>query len=190
MPDPASDDEIAALRFERDQYAAAIRHIVHAIRWTAYHWSQAQPETLRRDDVIRALGEFAGQLRPLPEELRDDLWQRTVGAYYVRFENDGHPEDARAAADLAVQQVRPELDALRARLDRVAALHARLADPTDEITRERAAELLAAALDGPTACGRTRSVGGREYPPCTRRAGHRETYCRAADGGALFLARL
>ncbi|MFF9175938.1 hypothetical protein [Streptomyces sp. NPDC014793] len=37
-------------------------------------------------------------------------------------------------------------------------------------------------------CGRTESVTGEEYPPCARLAGHREAYCRSADGKAYFLA--
>jgi hypothetical protein len=41
--------------------------------------------------------------------------------------------------------------------------------------------------DGPL-CGRTESVDGQDYPPCTRQAGHPEAYCRSADGRAYFLA--
>lgn len=37
-------------------------------------------------------------------------------------------------------------------------------------------------------CGRTESVAGQTYPPCARPAGHREAYCRSADGTAYFLA--
>lgn len=36
-------------------------------------------------------------------------------------------------------------------------------------------------------CGRTEAVSGRVYPPCAREAGHREAFCRSADGD-LFLA--
>lgn len=41
--------------------------------------------------------------------------------------------------------------------------------------------------DGPL-CGRTESVDGHTYPPCTRAAGHEQAYCRSADGRAYFLA--
>ena len=41
--------------------------------------------------------------------------------------------------------------------------------------------------DGPL-CGRAESLSGETYPPCTREAGHREAYCRSADGNAYFLA--
>lgn len=96
---------------ERDQYASAIRHLIRRIKHTGYVWSQTLPETIRTDEVVKALGSFAPL--PLPEGLRDDLWQRIVGAYYVRFENDGHPEDAEAAADEAMSVVQPELERLR-----------------------------------------------------------------------------
>ncbi|MFF1298116.1 MULTISPECIES: hypothetical protein [unclassified Streptomyces] len=36
-------------------------------------------------------------------------------------------------------------------------------------------------------CGRTEAVSGRVYEPCVREAGHREAFCRSADGD-LFLA--
>lgn len=39
-------------------------------------------------------------------------------------------------------------------------------------------------------CGKTFGVSGDEYPPCARRPGHREAYCRSADGSAYFLAAL
>jgi hypothetical protein len=39
----------------------------------------------------------------------------------------------------------------------------------------------------PETCGRTWSVSGHEYPPCARPVGHREAYCRSADGRAHFL---
>lgn len=41
--------------------------------------------------------------------------------------------------------------------------------------------------DGPL-CGRTESVSGDRYPPCARPSGHREAYCRSADGQVYFLA--
>lgn len=110
-----SGDELAALRFERDQYAAAIRHLIATIRYTAHVWSTTLPETVRTASVVAALNCLLTPA-PLPDDLRDDLWQQIVGAYYVRFESDGHPEDARAAADLAMAIVGPELAALRARL--------------------------------------------------------------------------
>ncbi|MFG2276762.1 hypothetical protein ACGFNY_44265 [Streptomyces chartreusis] len=37
-------------------------------------------------------------------------------------------------------------------------------------------------------CGRTEAVSGETYRPCGRPAGHREAYCRSADGAAYFLA--
>lgn len=39
-----------------------------------------------------------------------DMVQRTLDAHYVRFENDGHPEDSEAAADEAMAIVQPELE--------------------------------------------------------------------------------
>lgn len=99
------------LRTERDQYAAAIRQLILQVKQTAYVWSQTMPETLRTADVTKALGGLCSPL-PLPEGLRDDLWQRIAGAYYLRFENDGHPEDSKAAADMAVSLVQSELDRL------------------------------------------------------------------------------
>jgi len=44
------------------------------------------------------------------------------------------------------------------------------------------------AAKQPEVCGRTRDIGGTEYPPCARRPKHREAYCRTADGNAYFLA--
>lgn len=43
-------------------------------------------------------------------------------------------------------------------------------------------------LDGEPLCGRTESVSGEVYRPCGRPAGHREAYCRSADGAQYFLA--
>ena len=37
-------------------------------------------------------------------------------------------------------------------------------------------------------CGKTRGVSGLYYRPCARPAGHKEAYCKSADGGHLFLA--
>ncbi|MFD5294741.1 hypothetical protein ACFWJU_05990 [Streptomyces mutabilis] len=37
-------------------------------------------------------------------------------------------------------------------------------------------------------CGKSRGVSGLYYRPCARAAGHKEAYCRSADGGHLFLA--
>jgi hypothetical protein len=118
-----TDDQLDALRFERDQYAAAIRHLLQTVRHTAYVWGQTLPETIRTADVVQALSGIASHA-PVRDDLRNDLWQRIVGAYYVRFENDGHPEDSKIAADEAMAIVQPELDALNARLDAVRALHA------------------------------------------------------------------
>jgi hypothetical protein len=39
---------------------------------------------------------------------------RIAGAYEARFENDGHPEDARHAADEAMEVVQPVIDELKA----------------------------------------------------------------------------
>lgn len=104
----AIDKHLAAVLHERDQYASAIRQLIVQIRQTAYVWSQTMPDTIQTADVVKALGLRAPV--PLPENLRDDLWQRIVAAYYLRFENDGHPEDSRAAADEAMAIVKPELD--------------------------------------------------------------------------------
>lgn len=111
--------EQRTLAFERSMYAAAIRQLILQVRQTAHVWATTQPELIRTADVARAL-HFLCSPVPLPEDLRDDLWQRIVGAYYVRFENDSHPEDAEAAADEAMAIVQPELDKLAA----VRALHA------------------------------------------------------------------
>jgi hypothetical protein len=108
-------EEADRLRGERDMYASAIRQLIIQIKQTAYVWSQTMPDTLPTAEVVRALGLLAP--RPLPAGLRDDLWQRIVAAYYLRFENDGHPEDAQAAADEAMAIVQPELDRLRAELE-------------------------------------------------------------------------
>lgn len=43
----------------------------------------------------------------------DDLTQRLAAAYHLRFENDGHPEDSRIAAEVAMTILGPELDRLR-----------------------------------------------------------------------------
>ncbi|CAL9668250.1 hypothetical protein SUDANB145_07274 (plasmid) [Streptomyces sp. enrichment culture] len=45
----------------------------------------------------------------------------------------------------------------------------------------------APAKDTPL-CGKTRGLGGFTYKPCARDAGHKEAYCRSADGIHLFLA--
>lgn len=98
---------------ERDQYAAAARHLAFRIRHTAYIWATTLPETIRTEDVVKALNGIASHVPDRPE-LRDDLWMRIAGAYEARFENDGHPEDAHAAADEAMSVVQPVLDELRA----------------------------------------------------------------------------
>ncbi|MBD3004730.1 hypothetical protein [Streptomyces sp. 5-10] len=115
---------IANLEHERDQYASAIRQLILQVKQTAYVWSQTLPETIPTAEVVKALSLLAP--RPLPEGLRDDLWQRIVGAYYLRFENDGHPEDSEAAADEAMAIVQPELNRLSTRAE------------TAEIDRDRA----------------------------------------------------
>lgn len=112
----AIDKHVACILDERDQYASAIRQLILQVKQTAYVWSQTLPETIPTAEVVKALGLLAP--RPLPEGLRDDLWQRIVGAYYVRFENDGHPEDSKAAADEAMAVVCPELERRDAELER------------------------------------------------------------------------
>lgn len=101
--------ELADLREERDQYASAIRHLCQTVRHTAYVWSQTLPETIRTEEVVTALSGLCSHV-PVRDHLRDDLWQRIVGAYYARFESEGHPEDSKAAADEAMTVVRPELE--------------------------------------------------------------------------------
>ncbi|WP_093803975.1 hypothetical protein [Streptomyces sp. Wb2n-11] len=117
-----TEDEQHRLAFERAQYAAAIRQLIRQVKQTAHAWLVNLPDTIRTADVAQALGTLCSP-KPLPEDLRDDLWQRIVGAYYLRFENDGHPEDSQAAADEAMAIVQPELDRLRTKLDQVTALH-------------------------------------------------------------------
>lgn len=109
-------DRSERLRGERDMYASAIRQLILQVRQTAHVWSTTLPDTIRTADVAQALYSLCSP-KPLPEGLRDDLWQRIVAAYYLRFENDGHPEDAKAAADEAMAIVQPELDCLRDELE-------------------------------------------------------------------------
>jgi hypothetical protein len=139
-----TDDQLDALHFERDQYASAIRHLLWSVRQTAYVWSQTLPDTVRAADVVEALSGIASHV-PVRDDLRNDLWQRIVGAYYVRFENDGHPEDSRAAADEAMSLVQPELDALHARLDAVRALH----QPEEYLGRQWCVECSVQRRTGP-----------------------------------------
>jgi regulator of replication initiation timing len=47
---------------------------------------------------------------------QDDMAQRLEAAYYARFDNDGHPEDSTAAAEVALSVLGPELDRLAARV--------------------------------------------------------------------------
>jgi len=95
---------------ERDQYAAAARHLAFRIRHTAYVWATTLPDTIRTAEVVQALNGIASHVPDRPE-LRDDLWMRIAGAYEARFENDGHPEDARHAADEAMSVIQPVLAA-------------------------------------------------------------------------------
>lgn len=111
-----TEDEQHTLAFERAMYAAAIRQLIRQVKQTAHAWLVNLPDTIRTADVAQALGSLCSP-KPLPEDLRDDLWQRIVAAYYLRFENDGHPEDSKAAADEAMAIVQPELDRLRAELE-------------------------------------------------------------------------
>ncbi|MEU1630860.1 hypothetical protein ABZ746_37580 [Streptomyces sp. NPDC020096] len=111
-------ERIAELETERDQYASASRHLSQRIREVACTWSRTLPETVRTADVVTVLLGIASHVPDRPE-LRDDLWQRIAGAYEARLENDGHPEDAQAAADEAMSVVQPEMDKLRAERDRL-----------------------------------------------------------------------
>ncbi|MCX4911851.1 hypothetical protein [Streptomyces sp. NBC_00878] len=106
-PQPCCDAQA-----ERDQYAAASRHLAYRIRHTAYIWATTLPETIRTADVVEALSGMASHVPDRPE-LRDDLWMRIAGAYEARFENDGHPEDARHAADEAMSVVQPVITELK-----------------------------------------------------------------------------
>lgn len=36
-------------------------------------------------------------------------------------------------------------------------------------------------------CGRTKDISGNDYPPCVKTPGHRDAYCRSANG-SMFLA--
>lgn len=103
------------LQAERDQYAAAIKQLILQVKWTAHIWATTLPDTIVTADVTRALSFLCSPV-PLPDDLRDDLWQRISAAYYVRFENDGHPEDSTAAADVALTVIRPELEQLEQRV--------------------------------------------------------------------------
>jgi hypothetical protein len=98
------------LETERDQYAAAARHLAFRIRHVACTWAQTLPETVRTAEVVSALLGIASHVPDRPE-LRDDLWIQIAGAYEARFENDGHPEDAQAAADEAMSVIQPVLAA-------------------------------------------------------------------------------
>ncbi|MFJ4837143.1 hypothetical protein [Streptomyces sp. NPDC088746] len=111
---------VTELTAERDQYAAAIKQLIVQVKWTAHIWATTLADTLPTDEVTRALSFLCSPV-PLPDDLRDDLWQRISAAYYVRFENDGHPEDATAAADVAMSVVRPELEQLAQRIAELAA---------------------------------------------------------------------
>jgi hypothetical protein len=136
---PVITAHVAGLETERDQYLSASRHLALRIREVACTWVRTQPETLRTADVYSALMGIASHVPDRPN-LRDDLWQRIVGAYESRFENDGHPEDARAAADEAMSVVRPELDALKSDRNRLKAERDELIaelDGRDEEARER-----------------------------------------------------
>lgn len=113
-----TETEQRTLTYERSMYAAAIRQLILQVRQTAYVWSTTLPETIPTAEVAKALSFLCSPV-PLPEDLRDDLWQQIAGAYYVRFENDGHPEDAQAAADIARNIVQPELEDLRAEVERL-----------------------------------------------------------------------
>lgn len=112
MTEPSSQPCCTA-QTERDQYQAAARHLAYRIRHTAYVWSTTLPETIRTAEVVQALNGIASHVPDRPE-LRDDLWMRIAGAYEARFENDGHPEDARHAADEAMSVVQPVVDDLQA----------------------------------------------------------------------------
>lgn len=116
---PIAEAETARVQAERDQYHAAARHLALRVREAACAWA-TQGGEVDTDAVYTVLMGIASHVPDRPE-LRDDLWQRIAGAYEARFENDGHPEDARHAADEAMSVVQPEMDALRAERDRLAA---------------------------------------------------------------------
>jgi hypothetical protein len=125
---------------ERDQHAAASRHLARRIREVAGAWATQLPETVRTAAVVEVLMGIASHVPDRPH-LRDDLWMRIVGACEARFENDGHPEDARAAADEAMSVVQPVLDELRAERGRLTVwLRGRL--PESHRALEAAMELL------------------------------------------------
>jgi hypothetical protein len=114
------DDWARALimaRDERDQYAAAARHLARRIREVAHAWITTLPETIRTAAVVDVLLGIASHVPDRPY-LRDDLWQRIVDAYEARFESTGHPEDARHAADEAMSVVQPVIAELRAELEK------------------------------------------------------------------------
>lgn len=106
-------EQTTALETERDQYRSAARHFAFRIRHTAHVWATTLPETIPTAEVVSALSGIASHFTDRPH-LRDDLWMRIAGAYEARFETDGHPEDARHAADEAMEAVKPVVDELRA----------------------------------------------------------------------------
>lgn len=112
----AARAETTALETERDQYRSASRHFAFRIRHTAHVWATTLPETIPTAEVVSALSGIASHFPDRPH-LRDDLWMRIAGAYEARFEHDGHPEDARHAADEAMEVVKPVVDELRAGLE-------------------------------------------------------------------------
>ena len=129
---------------QRDQYASAIRELIVQVKHTAYVWATTLPDTIPTAEVTRALSFLCSPI-PLPENLRDDTWQRIVGAYYLRFENDGHPEDATVAADLAMAIIRSELEQHEAAIERVREFAAEL--ERAGWTQAAIARRLRAALD-------------------------------------------
>lgn len=111
-----------------------------------------------------------------------------------RADEEQQPETQRDALMQAHVALAAQAGRDQATIARVRRLHDNLdaetdlTSPDDPITRGAAAKRIAAALDGWTACGRTKSVADTEYPPCGRPAGHEEAYCRSADGKQYFLA--
>lgn len=175
-------EALAAARTERDQYAAAARHIALRLRQTAHHWATTLPDTVSTEQVVKALWNIAG---PVPDrvELRDDLWIRIAGAYEARFENDGHPEDARAAADEAMSVVQPELDTLRTELGQAEAWqrHWKWEAVGGNLRLHHALAEHRPAMDGAGLATGLCSCG--EPKPCSTRraAATREDPCRCAE---------
>ena len=120
-----TERRIAELEHERDQYAYAIRQLILQVKTTAYAWVTTMPDSISTAGVAHALDDLCSPVVTREGlrgggRLRDDLWSAIVGAYYLRFQNDGHPEDSEAAADEAMAIVQPELNRLTVRAETAA----------------------------------------------------------------------